>query len=85
MKAAVYDTYVYKKEGSLMHFDIVVPENTAEEKVLSFGKEWLQSKGEEIVELSTKECRFCHIEKATPGMISDFDSKGFYIIEMEGC
>ncbi len=85
MKASVYDTYVYRKKGTLMHFDIVVPENTKEEKVLSYGKEWLQNKGENIVQFSTKECRFCHLEEATPEMISSFNLQGYYIIEMEGC
>jgi len=26
MKVAVWDTYVTKKDGSVMHFDIIVPE-----------------------------------------------------------
>jgi len=29
MKVAVYDTYVPKKSGGIMHFDIIVPEGLA--------------------------------------------------------
>ena len=85
MEALVFDTYVKNKEGNLMHFDIVVPKNTKEEDVLSFGKEWLQNRGEEVKQFTTSECRFCHVERATEEMVLNFNSHGYYIIEMEGC
>lgn len=34
MEVAVFDTYVVKKNGLKMHFDIVVPKDVLHEKVL---------------------------------------------------
>ena len=38
MKVAVYDTYVPRKSGGIMHFDVLVPEGLPYEKVLEFEK-----------------------------------------------
>ncbi|MFZ5973755.1 MAG: DUF2024 family protein [Bacteroidota bacterium] len=38
MKVAVWVTYVTRKSNRLMHFDIIVPESTDEERVLAFGR-----------------------------------------------
>lgn len=46
MKAEVYDTYVTKDGGSLMHFDIIVPTETTYEAVLSFGQTYLAEVGQ---------------------------------------
>lgn len=32
MKVAVWDTYVTKKDGTIMHFDIMVPEQIRDRK-----------------------------------------------------
>ncbi len=85
MKAAVYDTYVPRKDGGTMHFDIVVPESVPFEKVLEFGKQYLAAKGQAGQPLSTKECRFCHVEEASPAMLQAFEKQGYFIVEMEGC
>ncbi len=86
MKVAVWDTYVTKKDGAVMHFDILAPEDIKDENTIhSFGKEYLQSKNEEGRSLTARECRFCHIEKATPEMESGIKQKGYYIIEMQNC
>ena len=85
MKVAVYDTYVTKKNAGTMHFDIVVPEDMAHERVLEFGKEYLQKVGQEGQQLSAKECAFCHIEQARPAAEQSIHNQGFHIVEMEGC
>ncbi len=85
MKAAVFDTYVTKKNGRLMHFDIITKEGLALENVLKYGREYLNLKGEEGQVLSSKECSFCHIERALPEVESSILNKGYYILEMEGC
>jgi len=85
MKASVFDTYVPRKEGGVMHFDIVVPENTTFEDVQKFGKLYLTKKEQHLQPLTTKECRFCHIATATDTMQQDFKQKGYHIIELEGC
>jgi hypothetical protein len=86
MQVAVWDTYVTKKDGIVMHFDVIAPDHIKDEKTIhTFGKEYLQSKGQESQALTAKECSFCHIEKATDEMMSSIEQKGYYIIEMENC
>lgn len=86
MKVAIWDTYVKRKDGRIMHFDIIVPETIKEpDKVYQFGREYLISKGEKDANISSKECRFCHIEKINPEWEKDILSKGYSIYEMENC
>lgn len=86
MKVAVWDTYVTKKDGSTMHFDIIAPENLKDEQTIhAYGKAYLLSKNQESQLLSAKECNFCHIEQATDEMVESIKQKGYYIIEMQGC
>jgi len=86
MKVAVWDTYVTKKNGNTMHFDILVKEEETDlEKIFSFGKEYLKTKGQDESSLTTKECNFCHIDKASEEIESSINANGFYIIETEGC
>ena len=86
MKVAVWDTYVTKKDGAIMHFDILTPdENLNLEIIYGFGQEYLDSKNESHASITAKECNFCHIEKATPDIEYAIREKGYYIIEMEGC
>lgn len=38
MKIAVWDTYVTKKDGTVMHFDIITPDTIKDEQIIySFG------------------------------------------------
>jgi hypothetical protein len=86
MKIAVFDTYVTKKNGAIMHFDILVPNQEKDlEKIYSFGKDYLVQKQQSGQPLSSKECSFCHIEQASEEVIADIAAKGYSIIEMEGC
>ena len=39
MQCAVYDTYVRKKDGNVMHFDVVVEAKTPHEKAYRIWKE----------------------------------------------
>ncbi len=85
MECSVFDTYVNTTQGGLMHFDIIVPVGTADEVVFKFGKEYLGKKGQSDAHLSTEECKFCHIEKAELHVEEAIHTKGYYILEMEGC
>ncbi|MCB0633867.1 MAG: DUF2024 family protein [Saprospiraceae bacterium] len=85
-KVNVWDTYVTKKEGSLMHFDIVAPaEITDPEKIYAFGRQYLKTKDQEGQPLSAKECRLCHLEALRPEWEASIATRGFFIIEMDGC
>jgi Domain of unknown function (DUF2024) len=86
MQVAVWDTYVIKKDGNIMHFDIIAPFDIKDEKIIhTFGKDYLLSKNQENQSLTAKECSFCHIEKATDEMVLSIQQKGYYIIEMQNC
>jgi Domain of unknown function (DUF2024) len=86
MKVSVWDTYVTKKDGSIMHFDIIVPENMKDETtIFSFGKQYLQLKQQEGQPLTAKECSFCHVQEPKAAWTDSINEKGYYIYEMEGC
>lgn len=86
MQAAVWDTYVIKKDGRVMHFDIIAPKNITDEKVIhTFGKEYLLSKNQGGQALTSRECKFCHIENATDEMVMSIQQKGYHIIEIQNC
>lgn len=86
MEVAVYDTYVSKKDGSVMHFDILVSDEVAsKEQVYQFGRQYLATKGQAGQSLAAKECRFCHIEEPTQEVVDVINAQGYYIIEMQGC
>ena len=86
MKVSVWDTYVKRDNGAVMHFDILVPSDmTNEETVFKYGASFLKSKPFKTGELTAKECKFCHIEMATSEMIEHIKKTGFYIIEMQNC
>lgn len=86
MQVAVWDTYVKKENGTVMNFDIMVPDSQQNEKVIyDYGKEYLQSKSIVKYELTSKECAFCHVEQATDEMIRHIEEKGYYILELRNC
>jgi hypothetical protein len=86
MKVAVWDTYVTKKDGSVMHFDILAPSTVKDTTVIyNFGREYLTTKGQEEQPLTSKECKFCHVESVRPEWETTINNKGYYIIEMENC
>ncbi|MFY0252823.1 DUF2024 family protein [Chitinophaga sp. 30R24] len=85
MEVAVFDTYVKKKEGGYLHFDIIVNKATSFEHVLKYGNTYLQSKKTEGLSLSHKNCRFCHITETIPRWEVQIKQQGYYIHELEGC
>lgn len=86
MRVSVFDTYVTRNDGRVMHFDILVPESEQGlEKIYSFGQDFIASKNEKGRLLSARECKFCHIEDAAPEIVASIDKQGFHIIEMENC
>lgn len=86
MKVAVWDTYVVRKDGEKMHFDIIVPDQIHQEaEIYRMGKEYLTTKDQQDQPLTARECRFCHKEIASEEMETSIAEKGYYILEMEGC
>jgi len=85
MQVAVFDTYVKKKDGNIMHFDIIVPAGTDESEVYKFGEIYLRKKNQDGQKLSSKECQFCHVESLRTDMETDIERNGYHILEMRGC
>lgn len=86
MKVSVWDTYVQRKDGKTMHFDILVPSDfNNEAQILGFGSSYVSSKTFETVKLTTERCQFCHIETAPKSVVDDISKHGYSIIEMENC
>lgn len=86
MKVAVWDTYVTKKDGSIMHFDIIAPESVRDTAIIhGYGREYLESKGQGGQRLTAKECRFCHVRTIQTPWMEAIRQKGYYILELEGC
>ncbi|UHG94215.1 DUF2024 family protein [Spirosoma oryzicola] len=86
MQVSVFDTYVTRTDGSIMHFDILVPSTlTSEATIHEYGQTYLATKGQAGQPLAAKECRFCHIEEADEMVQTSIAQQGFHIIEMQGC
>ncbi len=83
MLVSVWDTYVRKKDGAVMHFDIIVADDLQDaDTIYTFGKTYLASKGEEG-QLASQQCQFCHIESPSAEVISAINRQGYYILEMD--
>lgn len=86
MEVAVWDTYVRRKDGRVMHFDILVPAEVKDTaQIFAYGRAYLQTKGEGGQPLDSRHCRFCHIERARPEWEKAIREKGYAIFEMENC
>ncbi|MFN3841560.1 MAG: DUF2024 family protein [Cyclobacteriaceae bacterium] len=86
MKVAVWDTYVTKPNGTVMNFDIIVPQSeTNPEVIYGYGKAYLQSKAISDYPLTANQCAFCHFERATPAMEESIRQKGYFILELKNC
>ena len=86
MKIAVWDTYVHKKDGKIMHFDILASEEVKDPNVIyNFGNEYLKLKDQAGQPLTANECSFCHVEAIRPQWEESIQKKGYYIVEMENC
>ncbi|WP_420321704.1 DUF2024 family protein [Flagellimonas sp.] len=86
MEVSVWDTYVPREDGKVMHFDILVPSSLTDTDVIfGYGTEYLKSKPFQTGILSTNECRFCHMQSAPANVVKNIEAEGYHIIEMENC
>ncbi len=86
MEVSVWDSYVRRSDGSIMHFDILVPsELTDEAQVFAYGKAYLRGKPFKTADFSARECTFCHIEYVTDDIADQIGKEGFFILELENC
>ena len=85
MECAVYDTYVQKKDGRTMHFDVIVEASTPHEKAIEYGHQYLSQVGQAGQKITSEECQFSHIQEAPPFVEKSIKQAGYWIQKMEGC
>ncbi len=86
MEVAVWDTYLEREGGLIMHFDILVEKKlTNKTTIFDFGETYLKGKPFKSGKITAKMCEFCHIESAPPSIIDEIKNKGYAIIEIENC
>jgi hypothetical protein len=85
MEVAVFDTYVKRRDGRVMHFDVIVPAKTQPQLVLEYGTKYLQDKAVVSTTLTSRECRYCHTQGVPPSIEQEITANGYYIYEMEHC
>ena len=78
---AIWDTYVTKPDGSIVHFDIVVPKTTDEKQVQKYCAEAMAVKK---ITMKAKQCSFCHIDNNTEEWADSITKKGYHIILLSG-
>ena len=86
MEISVWDTYVARKDGGGMHFDILVPSSVTDPSTIhGYGRSYLESKYFETGILSANECKFCHIQTAPSALVQSIRQFGYHILELENC
>ncbi len=86
MDVSVWDTYVRRLDGKLMHFDILVPSTlTDTDAIFGYGNAYLATKSFDTGVLSANECTFCHMQSVPNEVVETINKVGYYIIEMENC
>lgn len=84
MKVAVWDTYVKKENGNVIHFDIIAPESiTEEETIFRYGESFLSHAGIRHDGIDAARCQYCHTETPTDEMIASITEQGYYILVMD--
>ena len=85
-QVTVWDTYVTKRDGATMHFDIIAPTEVSDpQTIYGYGRDYLQQKGQAGQALAAEQWRRCHIEYLQPRWEQDIAQQGYAIIEIEGC
>jgi hypothetical protein len=84
MKVDVYDTCATSSNGSLLHFDVIVPSGTDRHLAFRFACDYAVDL-EPGIGMKQERCNFCHSENSSAAMLSDIQRQGFYILPMEGC
>ena len=75
-----------RQDGLTMHFDILVPEDQKKvERIYQYGRQYLNSKSFETGQLTSNECKFCHIEEPDQAIAHSINNNGYHIVEMQNC
>ncbi|QJB34671.1 DUF2024 family protein [Chitinophaga oryzae] len=85
MEVAVYKACAKKRKGGILHFDIIVPAETAFPAVLAYGSAFLRVRLPESMPVSSRDCRFCYTTETVPRWASQIAEQGYYIHESQGC
>lgn len=84
MQVAVWDTYVKKEDGHVLHFDVIVPETQKNaDKILGYAQRHCHDQGVVNPSITTDECQFCHLEAPSEEMVRNIEAQGHFILEMD--
>ena len=84
MNIDVYDTSVRTADGSVLHFDVLLPSGDAS-RARQYAYEWLLSMGMIPEHMALEQCLYRHSETANPLLQQRIRQSGYYIIPMGGC
>ncbi|MDL5510601.1 DUF2024 family protein [Arenibacter sp. M-2] len=79
---SVWDTYVAREDGKSMHFDILMEDK---DRDIKYGRKFLSHKPFPTADISSKKCKFCHMEQVSEAIADIIIKEGYYIVEMENC
>lgn len=85
MKIDVYNTYATHAGSEVMHFDVLLPAGESRQQAIDSAILWLEEVGIEPGSIRLDQCNYCHSEIAAPEIENALDSKGFAILQLEGC
>lgn len=85
MQIDVYDTYAKAKNGSVIHFDVLLVKGAGQDEAVKFAGQFLEKIGENPDFLQQGICYFCHSEAASEEIEKSVIQSGHFILQMEGC
>lgn len=82
MKVSVWDTYIKRADGSVMHIDILVPSEVHQEAIVySYGKKYLEGIAESG-EVNAEVCKYCHVEEPSEQEVADILTNGYSVLRL---
>ncbi len=84
MKLDVYDTYATTAQGSMIHFDVLLPTGENRDKALAYANDFLNEIGESTNAVKVAHCNYCHTAMANPYVQKQVETDGYFILRMEG-
>ncbi|WP_346882652.1 DUF2024 family protein [uncultured Algibacter sp.] len=84
MKISIWDIKASSEDGMIMHFDIIVPINITNEKVVStYANDYLKKNFFSTSQLTSSKCSFCQIESRSPHIIGQIHNTGYGVDEVK--
>ncbi|WP_299183977.1 DUF2024 family protein [uncultured Aquimarina sp.] len=84
MKVSIWDIKASREDGMVVNFDIIVPINITNEKVVStYANDYLKKSFSNYFIMISNRCSFCQIESRSPKVVGQIHNTGYYIDGIE--